>query len=118
MNINTIFLLLLVIAAYLNLYLTINKKKKKAKLPISSKEWREKVNGNSYFSAQIESTEDGSKTKLPFQYGYGDQYKYEAVRELVKEGLLEETKEYPFVPVKFIKIPNTLKREAVSFGEV
>ena len=58
---------------------------------VIAKEWRDKVNGNSYFSAQIESTEDGSKTKLPFQYGYGDQYKYEAVRDLVKEGLLEET---------------------------
>ena len=43
MNINTIFLLLLVIAAYMNLYFTFNKKKKKTKLPISSKEWREKV---------------------------------------------------------------------------
>ena len=43
MSINTIFLFLLVIAAYLNLYLTFTKKKKKAKLPISSKEWREKV---------------------------------------------------------------------------
>lgn len=85
---------------------------------VVAKEWRDKVNGNSYFSAQIESTEDGSISKLPFQYGYGDQYKYEAVRELVKEGLLEETKEYPFVPVKFIKIPNSLKQEAISFGEV
>ena len=45
MNINSIFLFLLVIAAYLNLYLTFTKngKKKKTKLPISSKEWREKV---------------------------------------------------------------------------
>ena len=45
MNINTIFLLLLVIAAYSNLYLTLNtiKQKKKTKLPISSKEWRERV---------------------------------------------------------------------------
>jgi len=85
---------------------------------VVAKEWRDKVNGNSYFSAQIESTEDGSMSKLPFQYGYGDQYKYEAVRELVKEGLLEETKEYPFVPVKFIKIPNSLKQEAIRFGEV
>jgi len=42
MTINTIFLFLLVIAAYLNLYLTFNKKKKKTKLPMSSKEWREK----------------------------------------------------------------------------
>ena len=52
MNINTIFLLLLVIAAYLNLYLTFfkRKQKKKAKLPISSKEWREKVEDENFKS--------------------------------------------------------------------
>ena len=52
MNINTIFLLLLVIAAYLNLYLTFNKRKqkKKTKLPISSKEWREKVEDKNFKS--------------------------------------------------------------------
>ena len=52
MNINTIFLLLLVIAAYLNLYLTFNKKrqKKKTKLPISSQEWREKVEDKNFKS--------------------------------------------------------------------
>ena len=85
---------------------------------VIAKEWRDKVNGNSYFSAQIESVEDGSKTKLPFQYGYGDQYKYEALRELVKEKLLEE-KSFPSdQPVNFIKIPNILKQEAIRFGEV
>ena len=52
MNINTIFLLLLVIAAYLNLYLTFNKRnyKKKNKLPISSKEWREKLEDENFKS--------------------------------------------------------------------
>ena len=52
MNINTIFLLLLVIAAYLNLYVTLNrtKRKKKTKLPISSKEWREKVEDENFKS--------------------------------------------------------------------
>ena len=52
MNINTIFLLLLVIAAYLNLYLTFNKRKqkKKTKLPISSKEWREKLEDENFRS--------------------------------------------------------------------
>ena len=50
MNINTIFLLLLVIAAYLNLYLTLSKKNKKTKLPISSKEWREKVEDENFKS--------------------------------------------------------------------
>jgi sulfite reductase beta subunit-like hemoprotein len=52
MKINTIFLLLLVIAAYLNLYLTFNKRKqkKKTKLPISSKEWREKLEDENFKS--------------------------------------------------------------------
>ena len=52
MNINTICLFLLVIAAYLNLYLTLSSKKhkKKTKLPISSKEWREKEENESFKS--------------------------------------------------------------------
>ena len=52
MNINTIFLLLLVIAAYLNLYLTYSrtKVKKRTRLPISSKEWREKVEDENFKS--------------------------------------------------------------------
>ena len=52
MNINTIFLFLLVFAAYFNLYLTLNNKrqKKKTKLPISSKEWREKVEDDNFKS--------------------------------------------------------------------
>ena len=50
MNINTIFLFLLVFAAYFNLYLTLTnkKQKKKTKLPISSKEWREKVEDENF----------------------------------------------------------------------
>tara|TARA_Y100001968_G_scaffold228106_1_gene210887 strand:- start:370 stop:582 length:213 start_codon:yes stop_codon:yes gene_type:complete len=52
MNINSICLFLLVIAAYLNLYLTFNKKKqkKKTKMPISSKEWREKIEDENFKS--------------------------------------------------------------------
>ena len=52
MNINTIFLFLLVFAAYFNLYLklTNKKQKKKTKLPISSKAWREKVEDENFKS--------------------------------------------------------------------
>ncbi len=45
MNFNTFLLCLLVIAAYLNLYLTHKKSKKnktRTKLPISSKEWSDR----------------------------------------------------------------------------
>ena len=52
MTINTICLILIVIAAYLNLYLTLNNKRqhKKTKLPISSKEWREKIEDENFQS--------------------------------------------------------------------
>ena len=52
MSINTIFLFLLVIAAYLNLYLTLKNtiKKKKAKLRILSKEWNEKLEDDKFKS--------------------------------------------------------------------
>jgi len=53
MNVNTVLLLLLVPAAYLNLYLSfkrIKRHKQKTKLPISSKEWREKVEDENFKS--------------------------------------------------------------------
>ena len=53
MNFNTFLLLILIIATYLNLYLTyknIKKQKKKTKLPMSSKEWREKVEDENFKS--------------------------------------------------------------------
>ncbi len=53
MNFNTVLLFLLVIAAYLNLYLTFQRKKRlknKTKLPISSKEWKEKVEDENFKS--------------------------------------------------------------------
>jgi len=40
---------------------------------IQAREWFDKANGNSYFSATIEM--DGETVgELPFQYGYGDHY--------------------------------------------
>tara|TARA_B100000214_G_C23962638_1_gene626084 strand:- start:11 stop:217 length:207 start_codon:yes stop_codon:yes gene_type:complete len=68
MNINTAFLFLLVIAAYLNLYLTFKKikiKNKKTKLPISSQEWREKLENENFKSwlANRERLKDKKKDK-------------------------------------------------------
>jgi hypothetical protein len=50
-------------------------------LDINAREWFDKVNGNSYFSAEITinaGQESQRKYFLPFQYGYGDHYKYQA----------------------------------------
>ena len=68
MNINSFLLILLVIASYLNLYLTYKKLKNKkttAKLPISSKEWGEKIENENFKSwlANREKLKDKRKQK-------------------------------------------------------
>lgn len=56
---------------------------------IEGREWFDKVNGNSYFSARI--WVDGAQVAiLPFQYGYGDQYLYEAQKKLLELGYLPQ----------------------------
>lgn len=56
-------------------------------IDIDAKEWFDKINGNSYFSASI-SIDYGTKTEknfhLPFQYGYGTHYQNQAFA-LIKE---------------------------------
>lgn len=50
-------------------------------IDINAKEWFAKVNGNSYFSGTI-TLNYGLKNEetflMPFQYGYGSSYEYEA----------------------------------------
>ena len=55
---------------------------------IHAKEWFDKANGNSYFSARIYI--DGDQvTVLPFQYGYGDHYIDMANQWLAENGYTE-----------------------------
>tara|TARA_A100001035_G_scaffold271745_1_gene260259 strand:+ start:3082 stop:3399 length:318 start_codon:yes stop_codon:yes gene_type:complete len=85
---------------------------------VIAKEWRDKINGNSYFSARIENTVENKVYALPYQYGYGDQYKHEAIKRLQEEG--EIVLNYRCVsdlPIKFIKIPNCKKRDTVEYGK-
>jgi hypothetical protein len=56
---------------------------------IEGREWFDKVNGNSYFSARI-WVDGGQVAILPFQYGYGDQYLYEAQKKLLELGYLPQ----------------------------
>jgi len=57
-------------------------------IDINAKEWFDKVNGNSYFSCEIVINyrlKDQVTLKLPFQYGYGEQYEYEALKKIKEE---------------------------------
>ena len=56
---------------------------------VQAKEWFDKVNGNSYFSAEV-TINYGKKNEqsfyIPMQYGYGDYYRTAAF-EKIKEQL-------------------------------
>lgn len=62
-------------------------------LDISAREWFDRINGNSYFSGQI-VVDFGLDTEkrffMPFQYGYGDYFLWEALTTLKKENILPE----------------------------
>jgi len=58
-------------------------------IDVNCKEWFDKVNGNSYFSGEVivnAGKKNETTIKLPFQYGYGDYYRYSAF-EAVKKNL-------------------------------
>jgi len=62
-------------------------------IDVNAKEWFDKVNGNSYFSADVTinfGMPDAESFKLPFQYGYGEQYVQEARDELARQGYLSD----------------------------
>ena len=54
-------------------------------IDIEAKEWSDKINGNSYFSSDVTlnyGMDSQEVIKLPFQYGYGDQYYYASMEEV------------------------------------
>lgn len=63
-------------------------------IDINAKQWFDKANGNSYFSAEV-VTNYGTPTAqtfiLPFQYGYGDHYIYAGLQKLKELGLIGAT---------------------------
>lgn len=69
------------------------KDKKKATnqdIDLNTKEWFDRVNGNSYFSAVVTlnyKMEDEKTMLLPFQYGYGSHSEHMAFKALIKASL-------------------------------
>jgi hypothetical protein len=74
------------------------------------KEWRDRINGNTYFSAQIEDVKNGKKQYLQFQYGYGSHAEYTCKKLLGLKGFNSS------LPIKFITIPNCKQRDVKKWG--
>lgn len=54
---------------------------------VDGREWFDRVNGNSYFSARVYV--DGVEAlRIPFQYGYGSAYEYAAADALADAGFI------------------------------
>lgn len=97
-------------------------------LDIQAKEWFDKINGNSYFSAliTIDFGMDSEKSiKIPFQYGYDNQYLCASLNELRTLGFIDIdnfTPLYRYCNDKGIvfnssKLNKCLKRDVVSWGK-
>jgi hypothetical protein len=87
---------------------------------IEAKQWVDKTYGNSYFSARV--FVDGEEIgRLPFQYGYGSQYEYEATKLLLEKGFISErvsplwTLRYQGVAV-YSTIKDANKQQVKMFG--
>lgn len=66
-----------------------NKKPIQRSLFVECREWFDKVNGNSYFSARL-WVDGGQVAILTFQYGYEEQYLYEAQKKLLELGYISQ----------------------------
>ena len=97
-------------------------------IDLKAKQWFDKVNGNSYFSAQATinfGMPDEKTVYIPFQYGYGDHYKTVAFEQLQNDGILpNDTTIYsPWryceennIILRYSKQENCLQRDVKAFG--
>ena len=69
--------------------------KKPKSIIIIAREWHDKINGNSYFSATV-YVDDYLYARLPFQYGYGDCYIDVARDTMVQRGRLPKVPVYRY----------------------
>ncbi len=90
-------------------------------IDIQAKEWHDRPNGNTYFSALITvnfGLENEEHFQLPFQYGYDEGYVYESLSMLKKAGLIETTCKYTLrengIILRYSKRTNCKKRELIQ----
>lgn len=91
-------------------------------IDVQAKEWFDRINGNSYFSAVITinyGMESEQELKVPFQYGSGDHYRYVSRDLLVKSELLKKemtVRGGSDIIWRYSKIEKCLKREVIAHG--
>lgn len=89
---------------------------------IHVKEWFDKVNGNSYFSACVivnYARPNSFQFNIGFQYGYGNYGEQRALELLYEHGVTDCKRAYDLrqrnVGIKTFKTENCLKRDCKAF---
>jgi hypothetical protein len=97
-------------------------------IDLKAKEWFDRVNGNSYFSAQATinfGMADERTIYIPFQYGYGEHYHSVAAHQLQTDGILPNDQTiYSFtrwcrennIILRYSKEENCRQRDVKAFG--
>lgn len=97
-------------------------------IDLKAKEWFDKANGNSYFSAQATvnfGMADEKTIYIPFQYGYEKHYHTKAANQLQTDGILPNDETiYSFtkwcrennIELRYSKDENCLQRDVKAFG--
>jgi hypothetical protein len=69
----------------------MNKMERKIKFVCNAVKWFDKINGNTYYSVRITNCEKGQTIvpKTAFEYGYGDQYRYTALKCMLEKGWID-----------------------------
>jgi len=88
------------------------------KYVIHAKEWRDKINGNSYHAVNVLNTQNNLMIASPITYGYGDQFLQTASEAMIKQGWIKERlKNLDFLQVHNIIEKNCTKKEVISHGK-
>lgn len=87
-------------------------------IDVLAKQWRDKVYGNSYFSARVvldlDCKGNGRTFFLPYEYGYGEQYLYSSFDAIIKAGLLPA--EACACPTRYCRENGIILRHGIQNG--
>ena len=97
-------------------------------IDLLAKEWFDKVNGKSYFSAQLTlncGKYNQETHKICWQYGYGDSYREAGRQLLIKLGHIDSSDKRALwqwaedndIILRTHKIENCKKEDMIAFGE-
>ena len=96
-------------------------------IDVQAKQWFDKVNGNSYFSARVTvnfGMPGEFEIRIPYEYGYGDCYKQAALKALQDIGLLSgitalwQARDKFGIIIRASKQEGCLKRDIVQWGQI